>query len=241
MGHQAQFAVEVGDIDADFALAFVVQRHRGALQGDDGYAGVRAFAAFGQRRVATKCQTGQAPLAGFNQLAVDVELVDAIGFAAKQAGVRIGRWKFGDIEDAHVHCRKQYVHLLRHTAIGVFGGDLYRQRLFGAHFFRCSEGQAEFALGAIQRQVQQAHGAFRRDIGFALAGTNHQGAHIQIVARPFRVELHRKAFAFGRHVDFLPPQRAFGRLHQQVAFTGSRWRDGDVGGVAIAIGGFVQR
>src|SRR3990167_6155381 len=32
LGHQAQFAVEVGNIDADFTLAFVVQSHRGALQ-----------------------------------------------------------------------------------------------------------------------------------------------------------------------------------------------------------------
>lgn len=61
------------------------------------------------------------------------------------------------------------------------------------------------------------------------------------MARPFRVELHREAFAFGRHLDFLPPQWPFGGLHQQVAFTGGRRRNGDVGGIAVAIRRFIQR
>ena len=88
--------------------------------------------------------------------------------------------------------------------------------------------------------MQHAHGAFRGDVGFALAGTNHQRADIQIVTRPARIQFDVEGFALGRHVDFFPPQRTVAAFNQQVAFACGGRCDGDFGRVAIGIRGFVQ-
>ncbi|MND74048.1 hypothetical protein D3C80_656340 [compost metagenome] len=60
------------------------------------------------------------------------------------------------------------------------------------------------------------------------------------MAGPFAVELDLEGFAFGWHVDFLPPQRSITGLNHQVAGTGCRWRDGNVGRGTIGVGRFVQ-
>ncbi|RMP85659.1 hypothetical protein ALQ16_203199 [Pseudomonas syringae pv. actinidiae] len=61
------------------------------------------------------------------------------------------------------------------------------------------------------------------------------------MTRPLLVERDFKRFAFGRHVDFLPPQRTFAGLDQQVALASGRRGHCDFGGVAIVVGRFVQR
>ncbi|MNZ38608.1 hypothetical protein D3C78_560880 [compost metagenome] len=240
LGHHPQFTVEIRDVDADLAFTLLVQGHRCALQGNDGHAGVRALATLGQCRVAPERQAGQSALPGFDQLPVNVQLIGTIGFAPEQAGVRIRGRVFGDIEDADINRSQQHMHLFRHTAIGVLRLNLHAQRLFRAHFLRHRQAQAELALSPVQRQMQHANRALGGDVSLALAGTNHQCADIQVVARPLRIEFHRIAFTFGRHIDGLPPQRAIRRFHQQIPFTGRRRRDRDVGRVAITIGGFVQ-
>ncbi|MNN44767.1 hypothetical protein D3C81_1590740 [compost metagenome] len=105
LGHQPQFAVEVRDVDRGLALALVVQGYRQALLGDDGHRGVGALATLGHGRVTAERQAGQAALAGFDQLAVDVQLVGTVGLAPEQAGERVGGFEIGDVEDAHIHRR----------------------------------------------------------------------------------------------------------------------------------------
>ena len=239
--HQAQFAVEVRDIDADFAFALGVQRHRCTLQRDDVHAGGRAFTAFGQGRVTAECEAGQTALPGFDQLPVNIQLVGAISLAPKQAGVRIRGRVIGNVQHPDVHRSQQDMGLLRNAAVSIFSLNFHRQRLFGAHFFRRIEGQCQLALGSVKRQVQHAHGAFWGDIGFTLTGADHQRTNIQIVARPRRVEFDVEGFAFGRDFNFFPPQRPVTAFDQQITFARSGRRDRDFGGIAIAVRGFVQR
>ena len=144
--HQAQLAVEIGNVDADFAFALLVQGHGGALQRDDGHAGGRALAAFGQRRVTAERHAGQTALPGFDQLPVNIQLVSTIGLAPKQAGVRVGCRVVGDIEYTHVHRRQQHMGLFGDAAVCVFGVDLDRQRLLGAHLLRGIQRQRQLAL-----------------------------------------------------------------------------------------------
>ncbi|MNG09468.1 hypothetical protein D3C84_928870 [compost metagenome] len=121
------------------------------MLGDDGDAGVRSLAALGHRRITTEGQAGQTALTGFDQLAIDVQLVGTIGLAAEHAGERVRRRVVGDIENAHVHRRQQHMHLLRHAAVGIAGLDLDRQRLLGTHLFRRAEGHRQLAFGTVQR------------------------------------------------------------------------------------------
>jgi hypothetical protein len=94
------------------------------------------------------------------------------------------------------------------TLPSALTAELHGQRLFRAHLLRCLQAHRELALGAVQRQVQHAYGALGRGVGLALARANHQRADVQVVACPLLVQLHLKGLALGRHVDFLPPQRA---------------------------------
>ncbi len=240
LSHDSQLAVEVRYINADFTFTGVIERHRRALQRHDGDAGVRTFAALRQC-IATERHACQSPLAGFDQLTVDVQLVCSVLLAAKQAGKRIGRCVTRDIEDADVHRRHQHVDLFGDAAVSIFGGDLEGQRLSGAHFLRRGDRQRQLALRPVQRQVQNTHGALGCDIGLALAGTYHQSGDVQVVARPFFVQRDVIRFAFGRHVDFLPPQRPFTGLDQQITLARSRRSDSDFRGVAIVVGRLVQR
>ncbi|MCY1500747.1 hypothetical protein D9M68_347970 [compost metagenome] len=241
LGHQPQLTVEVGDVQADFALPLVVQGHRRGLQGDYGDAGLRALAATGQGGVTAEGQGGEAALAGFDQLAVDVELVGAIGLAAEQRGEGVGGGVTGDIEDAHIHRRHQYAHLLGNATVGILRLHLDLERLPRAHLLRSGKAQRQLARGALQRQVQQAHGTLGRDAGLAFAGTDHQGADVEVVARPVLGQGNLEALAFGRDLDGLPPERALGGLHQQVAAAGAGRGDGDFRGIACGVGWLVQR
>ncbi|MNF60354.1 hypothetical protein D3C84_419700 [compost metagenome] len=173
-------------------------------------------------------------------MAVDVELVGAIGLAAEQRGEGVGGGVAGDVEDAHIHRRHQHAHLLGQAAVGILRLYLDLERLPGAHFFRRGEGQRQLARGALQRQVQQAHGALGRNAGLALARTDHQGADVEVVARPVLGQGNLEALAFGRDLDGLPPERALGGLHQQVAAASAGRGDGDLRGIASGIARLVQ-
>ncbi len=239
--HQPQLAVEVRNIEADLALALVIQGHRLALQGDDVDAGLRRLAALAQRRgVTAESQAGQASTA-LDQLPVDVQLVGTVGLAAEHRDEGIGGLVIGDVEDADVHRGEQHAHLPRRAAIGFVRLYADLQRLVGAHPVRRRQAQRQFARSAIQRQVQQADGALRRGVALALARTNHQRADVQVMPRPFFGDRHLEGLAFDRHLDFLPPERAVGGLHQQVTAAGGRRRHADLRRVAFGIGRLVQR
>ena len=239
--HQTQLTVKVGNIDADFAFTLLIQGHGRALQRHDGHAGGWPLAAFGQCRITAKRQAGQTALPGFDQLPVNIQLIGAVGLAPEQAGVGVRGWVVGDIQHPDVHRSQQYMGPLWNAAIGVFGVDLHRQRLLGAHFCRRIKGQRQLARSAVERQMQHAHGPFGSDIGLALAGADHQCTHIQIVAGPGRIKLDVEGFAVGRHLDFFPPQRAITAFDQQIPFAGCRRRDRHFGGLTIGIRGLVQR
>src|SRR5690606_1928835 len=98
----------------------------------------------------------------------------------------------------------------------------------------------QLARRAVERQVQQAHGALGRGPGLALAGTDHQGTDVQVMPRPVPGQGNVEALALGRHLDFLPPQRAVAGLDHQVAAAGCRRGDRDPGGCAGAVGRLVQ-
>ncbi|MCY1349830.1 hypothetical protein D9M69_360410 [compost metagenome] len=61
------------------------------------------------------------------------------------------------------------------------------------------------------------------------------------MARPFPGHRDIEALAFGRHLDGLPPERAVGGLHQQVAAASAGRGDGDFRGIAGGIARLVQR
>ena len=239
--HQAQLAVEVRDSQADFALALRVQAYWRALLGNNQHAGVRAFAARLQARITTEGQLGHPALAGFDQLAINIQLVSTVTLATEERGKRVRGGVLGDIEDADIDRRQQHLRLFGHRAIGVHGLDLDRQRLIRTHFLRRTEAQRQLARCPLQRQVQQADCTLGRDIGLALTRTDNQGADIQVMPCPLFGDRNLNAFAFRRHVDGLPPQRPLGGFHQQITTARGRRSDGDRGGVAIAIGRFVQR
>ena len=241
MRHQAQLAVKVGNIDADFTFTLLIQGHGYALQRHDVHAGGWPLAAFGQRRITAERQAGQTALPGFDQLPVNIQLIRAVGLAPEQAGVGIRGRVAGDIQHPHVHRCQQYMGPFGNAAIGVSGGKFHAQRLLGTHFFGRIKGQRQLARRAVERQMQHAHGPLGSDIGLALARADNQRAHVQIVTGPLRIEFDIEGFAFGRHLDFFPPQRAITAFKQQVTLTGCGRRNRYPGGVTIGIGGLVQR
>ncbi|MNP30433.1 hypothetical protein D3C76_1235050 [compost metagenome] len=95
-------------------------------------------------------------------------------------------------------------------------------------------------MRAVQWQVQHTHCPLGRDIGLALTGADHQCTDIEVMPRPFRVELDGKAFALCGYVDFLPPQWPFTGFHQQVTIACSRRCHRHVNSVAVGIRRFIQ-
>ena len=239
--HQTQFAVKVRNVDTDFAFALLIEGDRRALQRHDGDAGRGPLAAFGQRRIATKRQTGQTPLPGFDQLPINIQLVRTIGLAAKQARVRIRCGVIRDIEHANIDRGEQYMGLFGHTAIRIFSVNFHRQWLLGAHLFWRVQGQRQLALRAIQRQMQHADSTFGGDVGFALTGANHQRADVQVVTRPTWIKFDVEGFTFARHFNFLPPQWAIAALDQQIPLARCGRRDGHFGRFAIGVSRFIER
>ena len=239
--HQAQLAVEVGDIQTDLTFALGIKGNRRTLLGHDQHAGIRPFAAAGQRRVTTEGQTGQTALAGFDQLAIDVQLVGAVALAAEEGGKGIGRCVLGDIEDADVHRRHQHLYLLGQFAPGTAGLHLDLEGLVRTHLLRRRQLHGQLPGRPLQRQVQQADRTLGRDVGLALTGTDHQRADIQIVTGPGLVHRNLEGLALGRHFDVLPPQRAIAGLDQQVAIAGRRRRHRHPGGTAGSVRRLVQR
>nr|GFD07548.1 hypothetical protein [Tanacetum cinerariifolium] len=84
-----------------------------------------------------------------------------------------------DVENADIDRRDQHVYVLGDRSVGVLRVDLERERLLGSHLFRRRHGQRQLALRTIQRQVQHAHRAFRRDVGLALARTDYQRTDVE--------------------------------------------------------------
>ncbi|CCJ93682.1 hypothetical protein BN131_1355 [Cronobacter malonaticus 681] len=224
--HHAQFAVKVADRQRNRTFTLVVQLHRHRLFSDDSHMVDRRFAAAVQLiAVATKAQCRQTALS-FNDLAVDIVDIRAIAFLAKEATPRIRRDVVGDVKHAAVYGGNQHVDLLRQLAVFHAGFHFHRQRAVRAHLRGGFQRQIETTVFITHRQMQQADRAFlRRGAGF-IARTHHQRAEIEIVALPGFIHRNVQIEPFLRHVDLLPPQRAFRGFHHRIAFA-CGWR-GDV-------------
>src|SRR5690554_1108381 len=193
-----------------------------------------------QCSIAAEAQAGQPGFACVDQLPINIQLVNGVSFATKEAVQRVRRLEAGNVEYADVHCRQQYAAAGRDLAIGITNLDAHRLVLTRPGAVRGFQFQLQCMAAAVQRQMQHAYGTFCRLFNAVHAGTSHQCGDIEVVTCPVFVDGDAHVQPVGRHIDVLPPERAVGRLHQHIAGTGMGCLDAYLGGFTVAVGGTVQ-
>ncbi|CUI57256.1 Uncharacterised protein [Achromobacter xylosoxidans] len=211
-GHQAQRAVEVGQVQRDVGLALVVELDRTREQIDQLDLLGQALAVAAHGGIAAPLQLALGAVHLLDQLAVHVQQFGRVAVLAEEEVQRIGRAVLVDVEDADVDRRQRHHGLLALRAI-----DLHADRGLGLGFGLGGGAQldVELAVGAGDRQERQAQRARRRHAVAFAAGAEHRRGHVQVMALPALVDrdFHLRAGRLHGHP---------GRPQHAVAFDGDQ-------------------